>query len=296
MDLSSGEVDEGDEVDQGGEGGEPAVDRPAAFAAGTPKMSRTVVYWAVAAVLLLGLGGTLVDHFLSSSGPSSATTLTSTTGSTPTTSPPAIDQGKPPLAGAHQVHASLAAFMGLTSQKATPAPAFSLTDGDNGATVSLSSLRGHVVVLTFANAGCNDICPVLADELAKADALLGHTPVPVTFVTVNTDPLDLSGVSTAPVLRQTTLPSLPNWQFLTGTIAQLDPVWKAYGVSITADRSTGTVTHNDVLYFIRPDGTLAWSATPFANESTAGVFSLPAAQVTRFAKGIATYADELAQT
>jgi protein SCO1/2 len=186
--------------------------------------------------------------------------------------------------------------MGLTGLPPRQAPAFSLVNGADGGPVSLSSLRGHVVVLTFANAGCNDICPVLADELTKAGSQLGKTPVPVTFVTVNTDPLDLSVAGTDPVFQKTALPSLAGWQFLTGTIAQLDPVWKAYGVSIVVDHSTGAVTHNDVLFFIRPDGTLAWSATPFADESATGVYSLPASQITRFATGIATYADELART
>lgn len=280
----------------------PPVDRAAAFAAGAPRMSRTVVYWAVAAVLTLGLGGTLVSHLLSSSSASKKTssgtsTLTTTTGAatTATTVPP-VDHGNVPAIGARQVHSSLAAFMGLTSLEAKQAPAFSLTNGRDGATVSLSSLHGHVVVLSFFNAACNDICPVLAAELTRADADLRSTTVPVTFLTVNTDPLDVSGISTAQVYRSTSLPSLSNWQFLTGPVDQLDPVWKAYGVSITVQRSSEAVSHNDVLYFIRPDGTLAWSATPFANESTAGVFSLPASQITRFAKGIASYAGQLTRT
>ncbi len=280
----------------------PPVDRAAAFAAGAPRISRTVVYWAVAAVLTLGLGGTLVSHFLSSSSNSKKTssgtsTLTTTTGAatTATTLPP-VDHGNVPAIGAHEVHSSLAGFMGLTSLESKQAPAFSLANGRTGATVSLAGLHGHVVVLSFFNAACNDICPVLAAELTKADTDLGSTSVPITFVTVNTDPLDVSGVATAQVYRSTSLPSLPNWQFLTGPVARLDPVWKAYGVSITVQRSTRTVSHNDVLYFIRPDGTLAWSATPFANESTAGVFSLPGSQITRFAKGVASYAAQLTRT
>jgi len=283
----------------GAPGTHPPVDRAAAFAAGAPRMSRTVVYWAAAAVLTLGLGGTLVSHLLSSSSGSKKTssgtsTLTTTTGAatTATTAPP-VDHGNVPAIGAHEVQSSLAAFMGLTSLKAKQASGFFLANGRTGATVSLDSLHGHVVVLSFFNAACNDICPVMAAELTKADADLGSTTGSVTFVTVNTDPLDVSGVATAQVYRSTSLPSLSNWQFLTGSLSQLDPVWKAYGVSITVQRSTGAVSHNDVLYFIRPNGTLAWSATPFANESTAGVFSLPASQIARFAKGIATYAAQL---
>ncbi|MGH9090870.1 MAG: SCO family protein, partial [Acidimicrobiales bacterium] len=277
--------------------GSPPVDRAAAFAAGAPKVSRTAVYWIVAAVLVLGLGGTLLDHVFATSGAASATVATSTTQLTTTTGPPAgkVTPATVPSTGHPEVQAPMPAFLGLTTEGTRPATDFTLT-GAGGQPVSLSGLRGQVVVLTFADAACDDICPVLAQELVKADALLGSTPVPVSFVTVNTDPLDLRGTTTAPVATMTTLPTLANWQFATGSVHQLNQVWKAYGVSITVQPSTRTVSHNDTLFFVRPNGKLAWRATPFADESRAGVYSLPAKDVTRFAQGIATYAAQLAAT
>jgi len=268
----------------------PGVDRAAAFATGAPKVPRRVVFWAVLAVVVLGLGGTVADHFLGAGtgGP----TATSTTVPATTVPAPAVDPGRAPVGGG-QVQASLAAFMDLVSLGSKPAPPFTLTDAANGASVSLGDLRGHVVVLTFANAGCNDMCPVLAAELAQAHADLASGAVPVTFVTVNSDPLHTTAAAAGPVLTQPTLAAMGGWRFLTGPLDRLNPVWKAYGESITADPTTGVATHNDIMYFVRPNGTLAWSATPFANESTSGVFSLPASQITRFAAGIATYADQL---
>jgi cytochrome oxidase Cu insertion factor (SCO1/SenC/PrrC family) len=183
--------------------------------------------------------------------------------------------------------------MALRPAGGKAAPGFTLTDAATGAEVSLVELRSRAVVLTFSNAACNDICPVLATELHRAASLLGHTNVPVTFVTINTDPLDTAPGS-ARIVDQPLLSSMPDWKFLTGTIAQLNPVWRAYGISITVDEATRQVSHDNALYFVSPSGRLVWSATPFADESPDGVYTLPAAEIARFAKGIARYAGELA--
>ncbi len=81
---------------------------------------------------------------------------------------------------------------------------------------------------------------------------------------------------------------------LTGPLATLDSVWKSYGVSISVDQKTDLEAHNEVLYFIDPSGDLRFKATPFANESTTGTYSLPQATIARWATGIAAYAGQLA--
>jgi hypothetical protein len=73
----------------------------------------------------------------------------------------------------------------------------------------------------------------------------------------------------------------------------LNSVWQTYGITITVDSATRTVAHNDLLYFIDPAGRLRYRATPFANEQRDGTYSLPAASVSRWAMGIATYARDL---
>ena len=265
-----------------------AEDRRAAFAAGTPRMSPRVIAWGIAALLVLGVGGALADHLVTSS-PAPAVPHLSPTGHA---GPVVPSHAGAATAGA-QVHAPLTAFMGLSTLKGAAAAGFTLTNAATRTPVSLAHLAGHVVVLSFANAPCNDICPVLARELAQADAMLGATRVPVTFVTVNTDPLALAPGDAA-ILARTALGGLRNYRFLTGSIKELDPVWTTYGISITADRATRAVSHNELMYFISPAGKIAWAATPFANESAAGTYSLPAAEVTRFATGIAHYARKLA--
>ena len=113
----------------------------------------------------------------------------------------------------------------------------------------------------------------------------------VEFVTVNTDPTALAQSAEAPVLSKTGLGALPNWHMVTGPLATLNAVWKAYGVSISVDKKTGLEAHNDVMAFIDGRGDLRYRATPFADESTTGTFSLPPASIARWGQGIATYAE-----
>ncbi len=159
--------------------------------------------------------------------------------------------------------------------------------------MSLDQLRGKVVVLTFFDADCADACPVLAADITGADADLGANRSRVVFLTVNTDPLQTATASPPAAVTLTGLSALGNWHFLTGSLAALDAVWRSYGVTIKVSTASGVVAHNNVMYFVDPDGQLRIRATPVADESTAGTFSLPPSSVTRSAAGIATYAASL---
>jgi cytochrome oxidase Cu insertion factor (SCO1/SenC/PrrC family) len=149
-----------------------------------------------------------------------------------------------------------------------------------------------VVVLSFFDATCDDICGVLETELSQAYQDLGPNRSQVALVTVNTDPLALALASSFPA-EEGTISSVPGWRFLTGSLAQLGPVWTAYGVSIEVQRRAHAVSHNDLLYFIDPSGRLRLQATPFANESASGSFSLPRATELEWAAGIAAQARSL---
>ena len=183
--------------------------------------------------------------------------------------------------------------MGLSSLTSHPAPAFALTD-QHGLLTPVPAQPARAVVVTFFNAPCNDICPVLAAELEQADADLGAAATHVEFVTVNTDPIALAQSDETPSVQGTGLGSLPNWHMVTGPLTVLDGIWKAYGVSISVEGKTGLEAHNDVMDFIDPQGELRYQATPFANESTLGKFSLAQADIGRWAQGIAIYVERIA--
>jgi cytochrome oxidase Cu insertion factor (SCO1/SenC/PrrC family) len=262
------------------------LDRSAALAAGAPGIPLKFVYWALGVVLVLSLGGLLGEHLFSAAGlnPAPTTTAPSTT-TVPVTTPTV-----PTPAGS--IETSLSSFMGLSAVTRRPAPAFTLTDQD-GRPISLPTQPPHVVVLTFFDASCNDICPVLAAEIEQADADLGAEAADVEFVTVNTDPKALAQSAEAPVLGTTRLGALPNWHMVTGPLATLNALWKAYGVSISVQTKTGLEAHNEVMDFVDAQGDLRERATPFADESSTGSYSLPPASIARWGQGIATYAGRL---
>ena len=148
-------------------------------------------------------------------------------------------------------------------------------------------------MVTFFNTGCNDICPVLGAELGQARNLLGPVGPDVEFVVVNTDPTHTAVTANPQALSITGLASDPSAHFLTGTLRQLDAVWAAYGVQVTVNQPSARLAHNDILYFVDPQGRLRSEAVPFANENQRGGYLLPAADVARFAQGIARTADSL---
>lgn len=240
----------------------------------------------------IGLGGVVLDHFFP--GPVGSSTTTTLPGNypPPLQTTPAGTQGANAGAAAPQLpqlRAPQASLMGLQRLNAAVAPGFSLTD-QHGRLVSLASLRGKVVVLSFFDGACDDICPVLEKELSQAYTDLGPQASRVAIVTVNTDPLALSTSAARPAEAAPRAPSPATWYFLTGPLSQLNSVWSSYGISIDVQRDAGLVSHNDFLYFIDPSGRLRFRATPFANETTSGVYSLPGGTEAAWAAGIANQA------
>lgn len=260
------------------------VDRNAALRAGRTPVPRKVVVGIITAFAVIGLGGVVLEHFFGSIGVATSVTTTtlSNTGAPPT----------PRLPVAPQLTAPLDAFIGLKSIGNAQAPSLAFRD-QSGASWSLQDQTGKVVVVTFANIGCNDICPVLTDELRQARALLGSKAAEVEFVIVNTDPDNTSVVSTPAALTVNGLEGDHSIHFLTGSLRQLNAVWISYGVTVTVGKSPLQMTHNNVLYFVDPQGRLRSEAIPFANENGRGVYVLPQADVARFAHGIAVTAASL---
>ena len=70
----------------------------------------------------------------------------------------------------------------------SPAPPFTLTD-QQGRTVSLASLRGHVVALTFLDPVCTSDCPLIAQEFRRTDQRLGSQDDRVDFVAIVANPI-----------------------------------------------------------------------------------------------------------
>jgi protein SCO1/2 len=267
----------------------PPVDRAAAFAHGAGKIPRRTVILFIACLLAVGSGGIVLDHFFGGPTGSPAASTPSGNYPPPLATTPHSGSG-PPAPASRQLPASQTALMGLQRLGPSPAPNFTLKD-QSGAALSLTALRGKVVILTFFDSTCDDICPVLAAELSLARRELGSDSSGVAWVVVNTDPLALTSTRGA----ESAMAPLPGaaWYFATGTLDQLNSVWKAYGIAIQVTRATNVVTHNDALYFIDAAGRLWLRATPYADESRAGTYSLAPATEREWGLGIAAQAQLL---
>lgn len=136
-----------------------------------------------------------------------------------------------------------------------PAPAFVLSD-QFGKRVSMASLRGKVVLLTFLDPVCVTDCPLIAQEFREAAQLLAGQRHRVELVAVNLNPLytDLSYVQAFD--REERLTGIANWRYLTGTLAQLKPIWRHYGVVSATDPAGAMLGHSDAAFVIGPDGRL----------------------------------------
>ena len=133
------------------------------------------------------------------------------------------------------------------------APAFRLTDQD-GQPVSLASLRGKVVLLTFLDPVCTSDCPLIAQEFRQADQILGGNARHVELVAIVTNPLYYQRVYTRAFDHQEHLDGLPNWRYLTGTLPQLKQAWQQYSVAAQVTPAGGMIGHSDVAYVIDAAG------------------------------------------
>ena len=145
------------------------------------------------------------------------------------------------------------AIDGSAAQLDFAAPAFTLTDQD-GRAVSLASLRGKVVLLTFLDPVCTSDCPLIAQEFRAADQMLGASSRRVEMVAIVANPVYRATAYTRAFDSQEGMARLPNWLYLTGSLAELRQAWKNYGIAAQILPAGGMIAHNDVAYVIDASG------------------------------------------
>jgi cytochrome oxidase Cu insertion factor (SCO1/SenC/PrrC family) len=147
------------------------------------------------------------------------------------------------------------ALSGTNGALDTPAPNFTLTSQD-GRQVSLASLRGKVVLLSFLDPVCTTDCPVIASELRVADGLLGAKAADAELVSVVANPTYTSLAYTRAFDVQEGLNTVPNWLYLTGTLSQLATVWHYFGIEVEDLPAGAMAAHNDIAFVISAKGVL----------------------------------------
>jgi cytochrome oxidase Cu insertion factor (SCO1/SenC/PrrC family) len=134
-----------------------------------------------------------------------------------------------------------------------PAKPFQLTD-QHGRAVSLASLRGKVVLLTFLDPVCTSDCPLIAQEFRAAGQLLGANARHVELVAVVANPVYHQVAFTQAFDRQERLTQVPNWLYLTGSVPQLQQVWRDYGITAQILPAGSMIGHPDLAYVIDRSG------------------------------------------
>jgi cytochrome oxidase Cu insertion factor (SCO1/SenC/PrrC family) len=134
-----------------------------------------------------------------------------------------------------------------------PAASFNLVD-QHGSAVSLGSLRGRAVALTFLDPVCTSDCPIIAQEFRAADAILGDDARRVDLVAVDANPRYTSAQYLDAFDQQEGLARTPNWLYLTGSLPQLERMWNTYGAEISLAPAGAMVAHSEFAYVIDPRG------------------------------------------
>ena len=129
------------------------------------------------------------------------------------------------------------------------APGFTLTD-QFGKRVSLASLHGKVVVLSFNDPQCTTICPLTTTALLHAKELLGPAASRVELLGVGANP---EATQVKWVRAYSRAHGLTHkWRFLTGSLPELKRVWRSYGIAAAV--VNGEIDHTPATYVIDPRG------------------------------------------
>jgi protein SCO1/2 len=140
-----------------------------------------------------------------------------------------------------------------------PAPPLALTT-QHGDLLDLASLRGRPVLVTFAYAHCQTVCPVVVMHVLEAqEALRGSAAFPAVAI-VTLDPWRDPPSRLPAIAQGWSLPAEDAW-LLGGGVPDVEAVLDAWNVARSRNLTTGEVTHPPLVYVVDRDGRLAYAST-----------------------------------
>ncbi len=158
----------------------------------------------------------------------------------------AADAQAAPTSSAAEMNPNLDLGSSLGAQ---PAPDIKLVN-QFGQPMSLSQFRGKVVMLAFEDSQCTTVCPLTTQSMLQAKQLLGAAGSQVQLLGVDANP---DATSVADVLSYSRAHGLVNqWDFLTGSAAQLKSTWAAYNIEVQIEQ--GQIDHTPALFVIDQRG------------------------------------------
>ena len=155
-------------------------------------------------------------------------------------------------------------YHGTVITPAKPAPDFSLTD-TQGQAFDLSSQKGQIILLFFGYTNCPDECPTTLAMMKQVWAGFGNKTDQVKFDFITVDP----DRDSPQVIRLWLDKFNPDFIGLTGSMAQLQSVWQAYGVTVIKnnDGPNYSVTHPLNIYLVDKQGDV-FIIYPYPSTST----------------------------
>jgi protein SCO1/2 len=115
-------------------------------------------------------------------------------------------------------------FEGALRPPGIPPISFALKDQDDK-TATLAQYRGQTVILTFMYSTCLDTCPLTAQQIKGALDIVGKD---VPTLAISVDPANDTQLNARRFVNKQGLTK--RMRFLLGTKAELQPIWKAYGI------------------------------------------------------------------
>jgi protein SCO1 len=149
------------------------------------------------------------------------------------------------------------------------APAVSLTD-QFGREVSLESFRGRPVIVTFAFAHCETVCPLIVADVLAARRRIDGVPPPVLVVTLDPwrdTPSRLGSIATSWRLDR-------DAHVLSGPPDVVERTLNAWRLPRARNQKTGDISHPSIVYIVDANGRIAYVVTGGVDAISAAVRAL----------------------
>lgn len=149
------------------------------------------------------------------------------------------------------------------------APAMELTD-QAGRTVTLDAFRGRPVLVTFAYAHCETVCPIVVSDVLTAAARLPDVRPAVLVVTLDVwrdTPSRLGAIAAQWRLHG-------DARVLSGAPEIVERVLNAWRIPRVRNERTGEISHPSLVYVIGGDGRIAYVVPGGADTIAAAVRAL----------------------
>ena len=146
-------------------------------------------------------------------------------------------------------------FRGSRAPEGFTLPPFELRD-DEGRRVRAADLRGKALAVTFLDVQCTEACPIIAAQVGQALRALGDERSGVEALAISVDPVRDTPTGIEAFLRRHRAKGL--LRYLDGTVAELQPLWKAFAVAASHDTGSSNMHSAPVRVY---DGEGRWRST-----------------------------------